>query len=79
MTHPDITPMGGKEIHWWDGPKRYDNEIYDFERYLDLSDIGSDKVLRNIRLSPTTNEVYHPVIFGEGTPATMFKDIRWKL
>ena len=78
MTHPDITPMGGKEVHWWDSPQRYKNEIYDFERYLDLADIGADHVLRNLRMCRRNNTIYHPVIFGEGTPSTMFKNTRWE-
>lgn len=76
--HPDIMTMGDKEIHYWDRVQEYPNQVYDFERYLDVADIGADKVVRNARMSRLTNEIYYPVIFGDGTPSTIFKNNKWR-
>ena len=34
-------------------------------------------IQRNIRIDEETNRVVHPVIFGDGTPSTLFSNSRW--
>ena len=74
--HPDVTLMGKKEVTWWSGKFTTPNYIYDFERYLDIADIAADDILRYNRLN-STNHVVHPMIFGDGTPSTMFTTSHW--
>ena len=69
--------MGTKEIKWWSEEPISPNDIYNFERYLDLADTAVKKVISNIRVNPLSSIAEHPVIFGDGTPSTMFNNIQW--
>ena len=42
-----------------------------------MADIGADKVIRSAQFD-WTGKVIYPVIFGDGTPATMFNNGRWE-
>ena len=49
VKHPDISMMGGKELRWWSSRSSFNNDIYDFERYLDIADIAVPDILHSIR------------------------------
>ena len=49
VKHPDISMMGGKELRWWSSRSSFNNDIYDFERYLDVADIAVPDILHSIR------------------------------
>ena len=71
--------MGAKEIAWWSGPAISDNDIYDYERYLDLADIAADEVFGNLQMDGEPgDDVIHPMIFGDGTPSTLFSNVQWR-
>ena len=76
-SHPDITNMGAKEIRWWNNEARHSDEIYELERYLDIADIGADKVMREATMTKY-EQMMHPIIFGDATPSTIFGENRWK-
>lgn len=76
--HPDITSCGAKEMSWWPFGRTYNNDIYEFERYLDMGDIAAQSILRSIRLGNTNNvQTTHPMIFGDGTPSTFYSNSHW--
>ena len=76
--HPDVTTMGSKEVHWWGGPKLNNNDIYDFERYLDVADIGARQVFKVVRTTGIDRNRTRPVIFGDATPTTIYSQYHWK-
>ena len=49
VKHPDISMMGGKELRWWSSGNSFNNDVYDFERYLDVADIAVSDILHSIR------------------------------
>ena len=69
--------MGAKEINYWGQTSTYANDIYEFERYLDIADIGANTILRNAKMASDDSTILHPLIFGEGTPSTIFSNSRW--
>ena len=75
--HPDVTIMGAKEIKWWSNTPLSSNDIYDFERYLDIADIAVSQILKEKRANYVTNMTQYPMIFGDATPSTMFDNIQW--
>ena len=75
--HPDVTIMGAKEIKWWSNTPLSSNDIYDFERYLDIADIAVSQLINDKRMNYVTNTTYFPMIFGDATPSTMFNNIQW--
>ena len=75
--HPDVTNMGGKEVAWWSGDPMTTNEVFNFERYLDVGDLAVDRILDDVRVNSVTGQTEYPVIFGDGTPATMFRNLQW--
>ena len=76
--HPDITISGKKEIGWWSRAAESINDVYDFERYLDVGDIAARTILRTLRLpTPGKQHTTHPMIFGDGTPSTFYLNGHW--
>ena len=70
--------MGAKEVDWWSGAAISNNDIYNYERYLDIADIAVDSVLWNVRLvAERGDDVIHPAIFGDGSPSTIFSNNQW--
>ena len=67
--------MGCKEIGWWSRRKENNNDIYDFERYLDVADIAAEKVEREVHF--TKHNVERPIIFGDATPTTIRSQNHW--
>ena len=68
---------GAKEIEWWSAEALSTDEVYNLHRYIDLMDSASQKILENVRLNLTDDSVRHPVIFGDGTPNTLFMNSQW--
>ena len=76
-SHPDVTYMGGKEINWWSYSPLSNNEVFNFEIYLDIADLAVDRILDDVRVNQVTGQTEYPVIFGDGTPSTMFRNSQW--
>ena len=70
--------MGVKDVSWWAGDAISVNDVYDFERYLDVTDIASYRVLRNLHHDSKTGTVRHSMIFGDGSPTTLFNNHHWQ-
>ena len=70
--------MGAKEITWWSSLNPLtNNEVFNFERYMDIADLAVDRILDDVRINPDTGQTEYPVIFGDGTPSTMFRNTQW--
>ena len=69
--------MGHKEITWWSNEPLTKNEVFNFERYMDIADLAVDRILEDVRVNPVTGQAEYPVIFGDGTPSTMFRNAQW--
>ena len=76
-SHPDVTLIGGKEINWWSNNPLSENDIFNLERYMDIADLAVDRILEDFQVDPVTGLLEHPVIFGDGTPSTMFRNYQW--
>ena len=63
-------------MDWWSSKTDLENDVFNFERYLDMSDLAADEILRTVRLEDSGNVTY-PIIFGDGSPSTMFSNRQW--
>ena len=70
--------MRNKEIHFWSNPPFTNNDIFDFERYVDVADHATDR-LKNIHYyDEDTQSIRYPVVFADASPNTMYANERWQ-
>ena len=68
---------GVKELTWWSHHSSRANDIFSYERYLDMNDIAAETILSVSRIDES-GTISNPIIFGDGSPNTMFWNNRWK-
>ena len=70
--------MGYKEIHFWSNRAISTNDAFDLERYIDLAEVATEQIQKTHVYDANTESIRYPVIFGDASPNTLFKNGHWE-